>query len=164
MLQPKESVNCLHCGSNFIPKKKGKFCSSSCNKRFYYLANKQRLDSYRAGWAKENAGKQASYVQKCRDAKPEMYRAMRRSAQSIRESRIAQSEDHFTEEQWQKLLQSTGNKCLCCGKSGTEVALGPDHILPVALGGSDGINNIQPLCWPCNAAKHTRYIDYREAA
>jgi 5-methylcytosine-specific restriction endonuclease McrA len=164
MLQPKEAVNCLHCGSTFIPKKKGKFCSSSCNKRFYYLANKQRLDSYRAGWAKENAGKQASYVQKCRDAKPEEYRALRRDAESRRNARIASSAEHYTQEQWNQLLSETGNKCLNCKLSGEYVPLGADHILPVCMGGSDSIENIQPLCAPCNRAKHARHIDYRKAA
>jgi 5-methylcytosine-specific restriction endonuclease McrA len=32
-----------------------------------------------------------------------------------------------------------------------------DHIMPIALGGSDWIRNIQLLCAPCNQSKHARH-------
>lgn len=161
-LQLKSVMNCLQCNASFTPKKKGRFCGSACGKRFYYLANKQHLDAYRSEWAQKNPKKQVDYVKKSREAKPEKYRQLKSDAQLIRERRISQSLHRFTEEQWQKLLISTENKCLCCGKM--DIPLGPDHVLPICMGGSDGIDNIQPLCWPCNKAKHARHIDYRKAA
>jgi 5-methylcytosine-specific restriction endonuclease McrA len=33
--------------------------------------------------------------------------------------------------------------------------------VPVALGGSSFIANIQPLCRSCNSSKQDRIIDYR---
>jgi 5-methylcytosine-specific restriction endonuclease McrA len=36
-----------------------------------------------------------------------------------------------------------------------------DHIVPVELGGSSYISNIQPLCQTCNSSKGIRIIDYR---
>ena len=50
----------------------------------------------------------------------------------------------------------------CCVKCGTtEFNLEKDHIMPVYQGGSDGIENIQPLCARCNSGKGPENIDHR---
>jgi 5-methylcytosine-specific restriction endonuclease McrA len=36
-----------------------------------------------------------------------------------------------------------------------------DHIVPLALGGSNAIENIQPLCHDCNGIKGCETTDYR---
>lgn len=41
-------------------------------------------------------------------------------------------------------------KCVACG---TSKDLSVDHIIPVALGGSDHIRNLQCLCRRCNSSK-----------
>ena len=41
--------------------------------------------------------------------------------------------------------------CVVCGDRRWHVD--KDHIVPVYLGGSDGIDNLQPVCARCNAAK-----------
>ena len=43
-----------------------------------------------------------------------------------------------------------GGKCQSCGST---VELQFDHVIPVALGGSDSPDNLQVLCGPCNRAK-----------
>lgn len=65
----------------------------------------------------------------------------------------------YTEKEWLNLLEATGNKCLCCKR--TDVTLTRDHVLPLVSGGTDYIDNIQPLCRSCNSKKHTKHIDYR---
>jgi 5-methylcytosine-specific restriction endonuclease McrA len=163
-VQPRAIMNCLQCSLEFQPLQKNtRFCSPYCGKRFYYLANKQRLDAYRSLWSKSNSGKQVEYVRKCRDAKPDKYRALRRRAENTRRARLGGGGTHTIEE-WHQLLRDTGNRCLRCGVSGKKVSLTVDHILPVSMGGTDSIDNIQPLCKPCNSAKHARVIDYRRAA
>jgi len=41
--------------------------------------------------------------------------------------------------------------CRICGRSG--VVLEVDHIVPVAQGGSDALDNLQTLCFDCNRGK-----------
>jgi 5-methylcytosine-specific restriction endonuclease McrA len=47
---------------------------------------------------------------------------------------------------------------LCCKQ---EKPLTIDHVVPLSLGGSNSIDNLQPLCHQCNSRKGTRIIDYR---
>jgi 5-methylcytosine-specific restriction endonuclease McrA len=66
-----------------------------------------------------------------------------------------------TDEEWQTLKKKYNFKCLCCGKQEPEIKLTRDHVRPLVLGGSDSIDNIQPLCARCNSKKSLRQIDYR---
>jgi hypothetical protein len=61
-------------------------------------------------------------------------------------------------EEWQALLWICGGVCVKCGADDDIVK---DHILPIYRGGSDGIENIQPFCRSCNAAKGPENVDYR---
>lgn len=61
--------------------------------------------------------------------------------------------------EWDALCQNFGYRCACCGEASN---LTRDHVIPVSLGGSDNIDNIQPLCLKCNSRKGTQTIDYRQ--
>lgn len=67
----------------------------------------------------------------------------------------------FTAAEWATLKQRYNYTCLRCGKCEPEIKLTADHIVPISKGGVGMIDNIQPLCKPCNTAKHDRTIDYR---
>ena len=41
--------------------------------------------------------------------------------------------------------------CCMCGANGQGVKLEIDHIIPVAEGCSDALDNLQTLCYECNA-------------
>ncbi|MDR6907519.1 5-methylcytosine-specific restriction endonuclease McrA [Agromyces sp. 3263] len=56
------------------------------------------------------------------------------------------------------LLRSTSH-CRYCKTPLDTFNCVQDHIVPVALGGSDAIENIQIICWECNNAKGNR-TDY----
>jgi 5-methylcytosine-specific restriction endonuclease McrA len=64
----------------------------------------------------------------------------------------------FTAVEWNELKEKYGNKCLCCGEAAKLTA---DHVVPVINGGTNNIDNIQPLCLVCNSKKGTKTIDYR---
>lgn len=72
-----------------------------------------------------------------------------------------------TQKQWITLLKEFDYRCLRCG---CHPIGGPtkDHIIPISMGGSDSIDNLQPLCHQCNSssggASHSfNWIEWRRA-
>lgn len=49
-----------------------------------------------------------------------------------------------------------GLKCKKCGETNLDV-LTVDHVIPISLGGSIGLENLQFLCQPCHVEKD-RYV------
>jgi hypothetical protein len=87
-----------------------------------------------------------------------------------REARKKNLPGHFTAAEWRTLKAKYQYRCLCCGITEQEAMkkyharLSSDHVIPTTWPGStNGIENIQPLCWGCNAAKSDHHAtDYRE--
>lgn len=79
--------------------------------------------------------------------------------QRNRKARERQSGVKITAQEWVNLKDKYGNKCLCCGRNDTVLAM--DHVVPLSKGGIHSIDNIQPLCKSCNSHKSDKIIDYR---
>ena len=77
----------------------------------------------------------------------------RRRAQKLK------AEGDFTVGEFEALCEKYNNVCLRCGAK--DVLLTPDHVVPLSLGGSNLISNIQPLCGRCNSWKNIKVVDYR---
>lgn len=75
-----------------------------------------------------------------------------------RRARKAGAEGFHTKEQFWELCKLAEYRCLACKK---EKPLTEDHIVPLSKGGSDWIENIQPLCFSCNSRKSTKTVDYK---
>lgn len=53
---------------------------------------------------------------------------------------------------------SPEGRCLKCNEI---KKLELDHVNPIVMGGTNTIDNIQPLCRTCNSKKYNKFIDYR---
>jgi 5-methylcytosine-specific restriction endonuclease McrA len=86
-------------------------------------------------------------------------------AKATRAQRLAEARRKATHtpEQWLAMVDALGDRCLRCGQMAGDNGHGlvKDHIVPIYQGGSDGIENIQPMCRSCNAAKGPETTDHR---
>lgn len=78
------------------------------------------------------------------------------SYENARRVRKMEAEGSHTIDQWEVLKKSANFKCAGCNK---RKFLTRDHIRPLSKGGSDFIENIQPLCVSCNSKKSNNWVD-----
>ena len=107
---------------------------------------KERNPNYHAEWEARNY------------ATPEG-RARVLANKNRRRARLLAAEGEVTAEEFADLCLMYEGKCLACGRD--DVRMTMDHVIPLCKGGSNTIDNIQPLCMPCNSRKHTSTTDYR---
>ncbi len=131
-----------------------KFCSKPCHyasmkgKPFYDNTGKKLTDEHKNKIGESHKGEKAyqwkggiNYV-------------------IARRARLRGAEGAHTKEQWEDMKKKYNYMCLCCKAQEPFVKLAEDHIVPLSMGGSNDISNIQPLCQPCNSRKYQKTIDY----
>jgi len=103
-------------------------------------------------------------VLRSRDKKPEFYKEqtrqwrrdnpeMTRASWRRHRTRKLNTAGSHSIAEWLDVVAQYGNACVYCGEVKT---LHQDHILAVARGGSDWIENIVPACAQCNGRKGHR--------
>lgn len=74
--------------------------------------------------------------------------------------RAARAKGSHAEAGWMALVAAFGCRCVMCGTPMEYSEVQKDHIIPIYQGGSDGIENLQPLCRPCNTSKGPDTFDW----
>ncbi len=136
--------------------------------------HKERIVEYKRAWTRANGArtityKRAYYEQKREEViarstewagnNPQKVKQFKANNGRKRRAAKHASRGNFTAKQFEELCERYGNKCLSCGATG--VVLEADHVIPLTKGGSDAIDNIQPLCGACNRSKFVKSTDYR---
>ena len=101
----------------------------------------------RDGWDAAHPESANARRNRYRRAHPEV----RRVIWQLRRARLAGAGGKFTAKEWADLVLQYQGKCAYDGAAGP---LQPDHRIPLALGGSNTIENILPACGRCNRRKH----------
>jgi 5-methylcytosine-specific restriction endonuclease McrA len=97
-----------------------------------------------------------TYFSACKDCNRHVFAQRRRA-------RLAAVGGSYTVAEWDALV-SRHRRCPACLRPWAEIPPpaggGPvvtaDHIVPIARGGANAIDNIQPLCYSCNSRKGVR--------
>ncbi len=76
------------------------------------------------------------------------------------QARRRNADGSHTLEEWENMKAQYDWICPACGKREPKIILTEDHVVPIVKGGSDNIENIQPLCARCNSKKHTNIKRY----
>ena len=82
--------------------------------------------------------------------------------QHRRERRVLANGGLHSLGEWETLKAQYNWTCLSCKRSEPEIKLTKDHIIPILKGGSNNIENIQPLCRSCNTKKGTKIVNLLE--
>lgn len=135
----------------------------------YYHKNKERISLKLAEWRKKNKDKIAQYnrssysknliksrerIAKYRKEHPAYFQV----AWHKRAQRSKNAEGSFTKDEWDNLKKVFNYTCFMCLKKEPEIKLTIDHKIPLSKGGSNYIDNIQPLCKPCNSRKFNKIL------
>lgn len=134
-----------------------------------YVASDEVRGKARKTWEERNPGWRAEYQLDYQRRNSDAINARRRKNYAEdptmvkryvhkRRALLANAEGFFTDAEWKALLEQCDHRCLKCGSSDD---ITPDHVVPLSRGGSNWIDNIQPLCRSCNARKHVDDTDYR---
>lgn len=134
----------------------------------WYQANKDRITPMRRKRDKDKWHYDPVYRAKKNAWKRHQYRtnhvfrkkrnAWDKIASHRRRARLKSIGGSFTLQEFEVLCARYDYRCLACGE---RKPLQPDHVIPIAKGGPNTIDNIQPLCGNCNYRKHVKVIDYR---
>lgn len=166
-LRTGKNIRCLVCQKEFYITKyeiehKKKFCSQKC-KVIYYKKNPPiRMKGINKGrhFSSKTEFKKGliPWNYKGGISKTSAYKIFYARKRKIRMKNVV---GNHTFGEWILLKKQYRNHCLWCKKCEPEIILTEDHIIPISKGGSNYIENIQPLCKSCNSKKFTRIIDYR---
>ena len=171
----KEKAECEKCGKDFeyrLTVQRGRFCSFECAKINAPFARKKTLLEIVCASCNEIFSGYIGRIycsKKCVGAgmtgeKHRNYKGGVLNKQyhhRKRKALVRGALGSHTQKEWEELKNMYDNMCICCKRSEPEILLTLDHIVPITKGGTDFIENIQPLCGSCNSRKYVSIINFR---
>jgi hypothetical protein len=120
--------------------------------------NKDKVRAQNAKWYATNSDAAKARTKAWRKQHPES----KKLSEHKRRARIANSGGKLSKGLIEKLMKLQRGKCACCGfPLGDNYHI--DHIMPLALGGSNTDDNIQLLRGSCNSSKRDKHpIDFMQ--
>lgn len=103
-------------------------------------------------WRESNREKCIAASKAWQRANPEIVRQLKRVASAKRRARERMAQGAYTRSDIATLLRLQRRKCAIC-KVSLDLAYQVDHVVPLALGGSNERSNLQLLCPFCNQSK-----------
>lgn len=114
---------------------------------------------YRAAWLAANREKSSAYSTTWNNANPDSRRATSNRRRVKQEASMGQLSKGLSE----KLYRLQKGKCACCGKP-LGIGYHMDHILPLALNGTNTDENMQLLTATCNLQKYKKHpVDFMQS-
>lgn len=104
----------------------------------------------------EKSNNNSAYVKEWRKLNPERHKMHKK----LRDARKRGATGSHTWQEWELLKKAYKYACACCKQEEPRITLTEDHIIPISKGGSNYIENLQPLCGSCNSKKFTKVINY----
>lgn len=134
--------------------KKRKFCNRSCAMQLVRIGKKPSVAN-RESVKRANSGSNSHLWKGGLSVNRKEYFSLKSLE---RYARLKKAEGSFTVQEWFDKKKVFNYKCAICKTPETEAKLTKDHIIPLTKGGSNCINNIQPLCQPCNSKKNVKIL------
>lgn len=167
-------IACIKCGTETrkypFRLSQAAYCSSECrtsdmvgsnNPNFKNVETNWKCAYCRKGFRKYTGNGKApiccsvhckAMLQKKHDTVTDKFRHARR-VRNVRLRSARQGDNHHSQKEWRDLLALFNGQCAACGSSSN---IHRDHVMPLSKGGSDSIDNIQPLCRRCNLTKGSK--------
>ena len=122
--------------------------------RLTHADYKEKQKARNRVWSKTERGRKLAATRVAKWRKTDRGYAYYQKRRRMRYALEVSAPGFHTKEQWDAELRTANGVCPMCKKVG--VRLTKDHVIPLSMGGSDNIENIQPLCGPCNTRKGGR--------
>lgn len=154
------NVICRHCSA--LKSKAWREANGEANKQLckaWYEKNKEKASANNKAWRAANAEKVKATKKKHQLANLDRCRTYNQNRRALIKSSCGKLSPKLAV----RLLKLQRGKCACCKADlGSDYHL--DHIMPLALGGSNTDHNIQILCPPCNQSKQARHpVDFMQS-
>jgi 5-methylcytosine-specific restriction endonuclease McrA len=116
--------------------------------------NPEAIHGAHQAWKRRNPEKNRQDVKAYAVRHPDVIRATNRRSRQVRRGRERTTTGSFTVGQMRLLFASYLNRCAYCPNTATSL----DHVVPLARGGSNDIDNLVPACFGCNLRKGARSL------